>query len=115
MTDAQTGSTDTPEPEVAVLGRLMPLKEGDAFLVADPLGDMSGGADGFFLRDTRILSRLRLLIGNAQRFRQGTIKQGGDATVIAQMIEAHGRAVIGGAHEAAYRGCAAAAQVSAGR
>lgn len=65
MTDAQTGSTDTPEPEVAVLGRLMPLKEGDAFLVADPLGDMSGGADGFFLRDTRILSRLRLLIGNA--------------------------------------------------
>ena len=50
MTDAQTGSTDTPEPEVAVLGRLMPLKEGDAFLVADPLGDMSGGADGFFAR-----------------------------------------------------------------
>jgi glycogen debranching enzyme len=42
---------------------LLSLKSGDSFLVADPQGDVLGAADGFFHSDTRILSRLRLLIG----------------------------------------------------
>ncbi len=40
------------------------LKDGDDFVVADPQGDIAGGVDGFFHDDTRILSRLRLLIGD---------------------------------------------------
>jgi len=39
------------------------LKDGDAFLVADHQGDVTGGADGFFWRDTRILSHFLLLVG----------------------------------------------------
>ena len=39
------------------------LKDGDTFLVADAWGDIGGGADGLFNRDTRLLSRFRLLIG----------------------------------------------------
>jgi len=39
------------------------LKDGDCFLVCDAWGDVRGGADGYFRDDTRILSRLRLLIG----------------------------------------------------
>ncbi len=42
------------------------LKQGDAFLVADPTGDVAGGDDGFFHNDTRILSLFRLeLAGRA--------------------------------------------------
>jgi glycogen debranching enzyme len=40
------------------------LKDGDAFVVADPQGDIVGGVDGLFHHDTRILSRLRLLVGD---------------------------------------------------
>jgi glycogen debranching enzyme len=36
------------------------LKEGDLFLVCDRLGDVHGAADGLFLDDTRLLSRLLL-------------------------------------------------------
>jgi len=37
--------------------------EGDAFMIADPVGDVRPGtADGFFHRDTRFLSGLRLLV-----------------------------------------------------
>ena len=42
---------------------LLSLKDGDSFLVADAHGDIEGAADGLFSDDTRILSRLRLLIG----------------------------------------------------
>ena len=44
--------------------QLLSLKDGDTFLVADTWGDVLGGADGLFSRDTRILSRFRLLIGD---------------------------------------------------
>ncbi len=38
------------------------LKDGDCFLVADEHGDILGGVDGLFDGDTRLLSRLGLLI-----------------------------------------------------
>jgi glycogen debranching enzyme len=42
------------------------LKDGDLFLVCDGLGDVHGLADGLFLNDTRLLSRLVLrLAGDA--------------------------------------------------
>ncbi|MDO9337527.1 MAG: amylo-alpha-1,6-glucosidase [Caulobacter sp.] len=43
--------------------RMLALKAGDCFLVADGHGDILGGSDGLFDADTRILSRLKLLIG----------------------------------------------------
>jgi glycogen debranching enzyme len=56
------------EPDESIvagdLAHLLSLKDGDAFLVADAQGDILGGVDGFFCADTRILSRLRLLIGD---------------------------------------------------
>ncbi|HYE45940.1 MAG TPA: amylo-alpha-1,6-glucosidase [Caulobacter sp.] len=45
--------------------KMLALKAGDCFLVADGHGDILGGPDGLFQADTRILSRLRLLIGGA--------------------------------------------------
>jgi len=48
------------------LETLMALKHGDSFLVANAWGDVTGGADGLFYQDTRILSRLILTIGNAR-------------------------------------------------
>ncbi|HWY13891.1 MAG TPA: amylo-alpha-1,6-glucosidase [Rhizomicrobium sp.] len=42
---------------------LFVLKQGDTFLVADVFGDVRGEADGLFHNDTRVLSRLRLLLG----------------------------------------------------
>ena len=44
--------------------QLLSLKDGDIFMVADEWGDVWGDADGLFFQDTRILSRLRLLIGD---------------------------------------------------
>lgn len=56
------------EPEEAVaegdLAELLSLKEGSTFIVADPWGDIRGGAGGLFGDGTRLLSRFRLLIGN---------------------------------------------------
>ncbi len=43
---------------------LLSLKAGNTFLVADAFGDVLGGADGLFRDDTRVLSRLSLLIGD---------------------------------------------------
>jgi len=40
------------------------LKDGDAFLVADSQGDITGGPDGLFHYDTRILSRFLFLVGD---------------------------------------------------
>ncbi len=48
------------------LERLMALKDGDTFLVADGWGDLKGGADGLFVGDTRILSRLVMKVGQAR-------------------------------------------------
>ena len=52
---------DDPHEEGAL--RFWALKDGDCFVVSDPHGDISGGPDGLFDADTRLLSRLRLLIG----------------------------------------------------
>ena len=38
------------------------LKESNSFLLADALGDIHGGSDGFFTNDTRLISRLSLSI-----------------------------------------------------
>ncbi|KQZ30010.1 amylo-alpha-1,6-glucosidase [Caulobacter sp. Root1472] len=53
---------ETGEPRVPY--RLFALKDKDTFLVADAFGDVLGAADGLFHDDTRLLSRLRLLLGN---------------------------------------------------
>ncbi|MDR3511784.1 MAG: glycogen debranching N-terminal domain-containing protein [Caulobacteraceae bacterium] len=50
--------------EGAAVAELFSLKDGDAFLVADHQGDISGGADGLFDCDTRILSRFVFLVGD---------------------------------------------------
>ncbi|MEO7026663.1 MAG: glycogen debranching N-terminal domain-containing protein, partial [Caulobacteraceae bacterium] len=47
-------------------GETFSIKQGDTFVVADAWGDVFGGADGLFHNDTRILSRLQLLIGGAR-------------------------------------------------
>jgi glycogen debranching enzyme len=44
--------------------RLFALKDGDAFFVCDAFGDVCGGADGFFVDDTRILSVFRLMLAD---------------------------------------------------
>ena len=54
------------------LGQLLSLKDGDTFLVADSYGDILGGADGLFDDDTRLLSRLRLLVGGRAPSRLGS-------------------------------------------
>ena len=54
------------------LGQLLSLKDGDSFVVADSYGDILGGADGFFDDDTRLISRLRLLIGGKLPSRLGS-------------------------------------------
>lgn len=53
---AETGGLDT----------LQALKDADTFLVADNWGDLKGGADGLFHRDTRILSRFVMTVGMAR-------------------------------------------------
>lgn len=45
------------------LEQLMALKDADTFVVADIWGDMKGGADGLFDRDTRLLSRFTMTAG----------------------------------------------------
>ncbi|MDP1914226.1 amylo-alpha-1,6-glucosidase [Brevundimonas sp.] len=67
MDDAYTVQTTATESGGADgLERLMALKDGDTFLVADDWGDLKGGADGLFVNDTRILSRLVLTAGKAR-------------------------------------------------
>ena len=48
------------------LEQLMALKDADTFVVADIWGDMKGGADGLFDRDTRLLSRFVMTAGLAR-------------------------------------------------
>jgi glycogen debranching enzyme len=57
----QTTALETGEPEP--VEQLQALKSGDTFLVADAYGDVKSGADGLFDDDTRILSRLALMVG----------------------------------------------------
>jgi glycogen debranching enzyme len=52
------------EATVASGVELVSLKDGLTFLVGDHNGDLIGGADGLFDRDTRVLSRLVFLVGD---------------------------------------------------
>jgi hypothetical protein len=55
--------TSTDEATVVSGVELVSLKDGQAFLVADHNGDVTGGAEGLFDRDTRVLSRFVFLVG----------------------------------------------------
>ena len=55
--------TSTDEATVVSGVELVSLKDGHAFLVADHNGDITGGAEGLFDRDTRVLSRFVFLVG----------------------------------------------------
>jgi glycogen debranching enzyme len=55
--------TSADEATVVSGVELVSLKDGQAFLVADHNGDVVGGAEGLFDRDTRVLSRFVLLVG----------------------------------------------------
>lgn len=48
------------------LDTLQALKDGDLFLVADRWGDLTGGSDGLFDHDTRILSKLIMTVGTGR-------------------------------------------------
>jgi glycogen debranching enzyme len=62
--DDLAGEAASPDDGQTTVGaERLSLKSGDTFLVADRLGDIAGGADGLFDQDTRILSRLVLLVG----------------------------------------------------
>jgi glycogen debranching enzyme len=55
--------TSTEEATVVSGVELVSLKDGQAFLVADHDGNVMGGAEGLFDRDTRVLSRFVFLVG----------------------------------------------------
>ena len=64
MDDAYSVATNAVETsDTDGLERLMALKDADTFLVADGWGDLKGGADGLFDRDTRLLSRFVMTAG----------------------------------------------------
>ncbi len=67
MDDAYNVQVTAAESEDADgLEQLMALKDGDTFSVADHWGDMKGGANGLFDRDTRLLSRFVMTAGLAR-------------------------------------------------
>lgn len=67
MDDAYSVQTTASETaESTGLDQLQALKDGDTFLVADAWGDMTGGADGLFDHDTRLLSRLVMTAGRSR-------------------------------------------------
>ncbi|MFN3521586.1 MAG: glycogen debranching N-terminal domain-containing protein [Phenylobacterium sp.] len=67
MDDLAPGPSPTAEQDATGDARvphlLYALKDRDTFLVADASGDVIGRGDGLFHNDTRVLSRLRLLLG----------------------------------------------------
>jgi glycogen debranching enzyme len=73
MDDLAGATVADPEPAVlsSEAAQLLSLKDGDSFLVADAWGDIRGGADGLFHRDTRILSRFCLQVGDKRPARLG--------------------------------------------
>lgn len=67
MDDGYSVQTTAAEAgETGGLDTLQALKDADTFLVADNWGDMKGGADGLFHKDTRILSRFAMTVGLAR-------------------------------------------------
>ncbi|MBU1345417.1 MAG: amylo-alpha-1,6-glucosidase [Alphaproteobacteria bacterium] len=59
-------STAAEVSDTGTLETLQALKDGDTFLVADGWGDLKGGADGLFDKDTRLLSRFVMTAGMAR-------------------------------------------------
>jgi glycogen debranching enzyme len=57
---------DVAARETPAIGARFVLKDGDGYLIADAHGDIHGGADGLFLDDTRLLSRLRLALNGVR-------------------------------------------------
>src|ERR1700761_4708969 len=64
MDDLAEPTLTVEEGAATASAEMLSLKDGDAFLVADHQGDITGGADGLFDHDTRILSRFVLLVGD---------------------------------------------------
>jgi glycogen debranching enzyme len=64
MDEGGEPTTSTDEATVASGVELVSLKDGHAFVVADQNGDITGGAEGLFDRDTRVLSRFVFLVGD---------------------------------------------------
>ena len=65
MNEADNGAAPDdawPPPPARSGQRLFVLKEGDSFLVADAMGDITGDGDGLFHNDTRLLSTFRVLM-----------------------------------------------------
>lgn len=58
-----SGTQPGDNAEAPSVGRLLTLKEGEIFVVADAQGDIGQGADGLFIDDMRVISHLRLLVG----------------------------------------------------
>jgi len=63
MDEGAEPAASTEEGTVASGVELISLKDGHAFLVANQNGDVTGGPEGLFDRDTRVLSRLVFLVG----------------------------------------------------
>ncbi|HEY7901482.1 MAG TPA: glycogen debranching N-terminal domain-containing protein [Caulobacteraceae bacterium] len=55
------------------------LKDGDVFQVCDAWGDIRGAADGLFVDDTRLVSRLGLLVGGKRPSRLSSSLSGDNA------------------------------------
>ncbi len=67
MDDSYSVQTTAAEvSDTGTLETLQALKDGDTFLVADGWGDLKGGADGLFDKDTRLLSRFVMTAGLAR-------------------------------------------------
>src|ERR1700751_4595927 len=75
--DKGPGPDDAWPPPPARSGqRLFVLKEGDTFLVADAMGDITGEGDGLFHNDTRLLSTFRVLMdGRSPTFPSRAVSQ----------------------------------------
>lgn len=65
-----------PPPPTRSGQRLFVLKEGDTFLVADAMGDITGEGDGLFHNDTRLLSEFRVLMdGRSPTFLSSAVSE----------------------------------------
>ena len=84
---SQADATDRPDdawptPPARSGQRLYVLKEGDTFLVADAMGDVTGEGDGLFHNDTRLLSNFTLLMdGRPPTLLSSAVSQDGSAGV----------------------------------
>ena len=63
MTKSDPGPFLAETPDVASDPRQYVLKNGDMFMVADAVGNVTGASEGLFFNDTRLLSHFRLCVG----------------------------------------------------